>query len=538
MPQEPALVDRRYTARLALSVVAVCALALVLFALRIGSYPLVDGDAALYGRVARTAVEKGHWLVPISDTLPNAPLHDKPPLTLWMMAASIAALGRSEVGARLWQILAAVAIVGAVTRFAGRRLGVAAGVRAGLALATSAVFFYLVREPMMDVSLALAILWTVTLGWRFEETQRPALWWGACAAIGLGVMVKGPVAAVLPAFALLVAQAMSRRPIARLWPHSWSAIVIGVAIVAIITVPWHLYLWTANGGAYAAMYFGANGWRRFLIRDHVPGAAVPLYAGLLAASVAPWSGIVCAAILSTIRAPAGDRVAKLGLAWTLAPIVFFGMSPGPVFVRYLVPALPGAAVLVSWWSATAGAGFGRTAATVQLAAGLCLAGAAGLVPLGVTPALAATGRVFLCLLGWTMTVSGVLLLKRGAPSAFVWLGCSTVAILSWFVIAAAPLVDEMLPARRVATVINRSAEPPSCVASGGIEAADALMLSYYLDASLQAAATPAEGQAFLAQRCDQWVIESPGRAGSPWNRARWQRVDVGSSRYAVWRRPR
>ncbi|OLD60817.1 MAG: hypothetical protein AUI83_01595 [Armatimonadetes bacterium 13_1_40CM_3_65_7] len=55
--------------------------------------PLTDGDTAFYATVARGALKSGEW---VALYTPGGQVFDKPPLTIWLLALSMAAFGSAE----------------------------------------------------------------------------------------------------------------------------------------------------------------------------------------------------------------------------------------------------------------------------------------------------------------------------------------------------------------------------------------------------------------------------------------------------------
>lgn len=163
---------------------------------------------------------------------------DKPPVGLWVQAASAALLGFSGPSLFLPQAVASVLSVAVLYHLVGRAFGTAAGLLAALALAVMPINVVTARNNTMDSQLVLILLlaaWAASIA---AETGRvrPLL---ACAAlVGLGYNVKMLQAyPVLPAFGLayvLWAPIRRRARLARLGlativllavSLSWSAVV-------------------------------------------------------------------------------------------------------------------------------------------------------------------------------------------------------------------------------------------------------------------------------------------------------------------------
>ncbi|TMA49560.1 MAG: dolichol-phosphate mannosyltransferase, partial [Deltaproteobacteria bacterium] len=74
------------------------ALLVLLFAWRLGAWPLFDPDEGRNAEVAREMLAGGDWTVPHFNGLPYL---DKPVLFFWLVAGAFRLLGVGETAARL-----------------------------------------------------------------------------------------------------------------------------------------------------------------------------------------------------------------------------------------------------------------------------------------------------------------------------------------------------------------------------------------------------------------------------------------------------
>ncbi len=177
----------------------------------LGDRPLLEPDEGRYAEMAREMAVSSdwrHWVVPRLNGVEH---FNKPPLLHWTAALSLRAFGVNEWAARLPSALAAggalllVAWIGRM--LASPRVGLAA---AGILLA-SLEFFALARSLTPDmlmtffITLAIAcfVRWTIGPGRGWQ--------WGFFVAMGLGFLVKGPMAIVVPTCAAAACQIAARR---------------------------------------------------------------------------------------------------------------------------------------------------------------------------------------------------------------------------------------------------------------------------------------------------------------------------------------
>jgi 4-amino-4-deoxy-L-arabinose transferase and related glycosyltransferases of PMT family len=116
------------------------------------------------------------------------------------------------------------------------------GMYAGMVLATCIGLFLFTRILIPDVILTL----TITLAmWAFlraldEEEENPRRWaFTMAASIGVGLLLKGLIAALFPAGAAFVYLAVTKQLFLR---RTWDRLRAwwGIAIILLIAAPWHI----------------------------------------------------------------------------------------------------------------------------------------------------------------------------------------------------------------------------------------------------------------------------------------------------------
>jgi 4-amino-4-deoxy-L-arabinose transferase-like glycosyltransferase len=378
---------------------AILAIALVVAVLtlhRLGAGDVCTGNEAVEGVFVQQMVEHGHLLFPVENG--NVPMY-KPPLFHWTAAAIDRLAGIRKVTAANLRLPSALyAIAGAVLTmmFAFEFLGLGVAVLAGLALAASYQYISQGRFGRVDMtlcffeSLALfAFLWWMPRDAaasgrtaRFESNL-PVLYLTA-AALGLGVLAKGPVGAILPGLSIVIfmlAEHRGRQIVATLDP---GAIILGAAIAS---------------GWYLACYFGG---RFAFLNRQLDTENVGRFFGSLGA-MAPWYYLkpvllnsaplsilvpiaAAYALLSPLLTrrrngtdsdnyptpPDSDRArsaVRLLAIFYFATIIFFSLA---AYKRrsYLLPVWPAAAVMLAWWIVTVPPPAWRRAVTWAFAA-LC-----------------------------------------------------------------------------------------------------------------------------------------------------------------------
>jgi 4-amino-4-deoxy-L-arabinose transferase-like glycosyltransferase len=278
----------------------------------------------------------------------------KPPLYYWLVAF----LGWLHGGAvdawavRLPAALCAVASVLFVW-YVGKRSGRArAGLLAAFVLASFVHFTWLARVGRIDMPLTLTV--TLALGSLHisQFSSHPRRWHAlAYAAVGIGLLFKGPIALALPAVVLSLSSIVARfaRSTDRVVPGiPFTTLWWGVPLLLLIASPWYLlanahtdhelwnvFFWHHNlerglGGSEA---LAAHPWWFY-----VPRAAIDLL---------PWSLVIPIATYGVLRHPSwrADAIVRMGLIWFCAILMFLSFMS---FKRadYLLPAYPGMAMFL------------------------------------------------------------------------------------------------------------------------------------------------------------------------------------------------
>jgi 4-amino-4-deoxy-L-arabinose transferase-like glycosyltransferase len=380
---------------------AIVGIALVIAVLtlhRLGAGDVCTGNEAVEGVFVQQMVEHGHLLFPVENG--NVPLY-KPPLFHWTAAALDRLAGIDKVTAANLRLPSALySIAGALITMllAYEILGLDAAVLAGLALAASYQYISRGRFGRVDMtlcffeSLALfAFLWwlprdpTVTGRDARFESNLSALYLMA-AALGLGVLAKGPVGAILPGVSILIFMLVERRGRQILTMLDPGAIILGAATAS----SWYLACYFGGRFAFLNRQLDTENVGRFF---GSLGAMAPwYYLKPVVLNSAPLSILVPIAAVYALLTPLVTRrdeaagvtppisssdharsAVRLFAIFYFATVVFFSIA---AYKRrsYLLPVWPAAAVVLAWWVVTVPPLAWRRTATAAFAA-LC----AGLV---------------------------------------------------------------------------------------------------------------------------------------------------------------
>lgn len=294
-------------------------------------------------------------------SLAGDPFCEKPPLTYWAAAPSIAAFGMHAWSTRLPNLLYALLTALSIGLLTRRLAGISAGVAAAAAISTfllgyqTAIWFATDAPLLAFVSLGL-----LGLQRGFHASDRHTRWTGYTMmhiALALGFLSKSAFAWLVPVLCLLTLIVWERR-----WREllRWE-LYAGLPLQAALILGWVWSVYTGPQGiAHLKVFFWNNLAGRLTAVDapaelqyaaahrNSPGKyllELPLY-------LWPWLLLVAAGVRRAWRAraqsPQAAHVLRFAAASSLPALLVLSLAATARNV-YFAPALPGFAVLLGWW---------------------------------------------------------------------------------------------------------------------------------------------------------------------------------------------
>jgi 4-amino-4-deoxy-L-arabinose transferase-like glycosyltransferase len=313
-------------------------LAFVPLALR----PLLPIDETRYATVAWEMWSRGDFLVPHLNGLPYS---DKPPLLFWLIQLGWKIFGVNDLWPRLLPPLFSLVNL-CLTAALARRLWpdrpavarTAPAVLVGLLLWS--LFTGMLMFDMLVAFCVLLALLGVEAAWRRGGVLP---WLQVGAALGLGILAKGPVVFLAPLLAAVLAPWWGTRRPGWRW---WTGILGAVAVAAAIALSWALPAARAGGPAYAnAILFSQTGER--VVHSFAHRRPWWWYLAMLPLLLYPysfWPPLWRA--LGGLRPRAADIGTRFCLAWTLPALAVFSLISGKQ-PHYLLPLFPGFALITA-----------------------------------------------------------------------------------------------------------------------------------------------------------------------------------------------
>jgi 4-amino-4-deoxy-L-arabinose transferase-like glycosyltransferase len=425
----------------------ICAL---VFWWRLGRLGLIDPDEPFYALTAREMVAGGDWVVPL---IFGQPQFEKPILFYWLAAASFAAFGQNEWAARVPAALFATLLVLLTWAFGVRMMGRRAGFLAALALATTVALAGTTRVMLTDVVFAFFVV-AACFSFRLAaDDPRTASRWVVLGwlASALAVLTKGPLGSLIPALALWPWGARAPHP----RPGGRAAWARGLALYALVTVPWYAAMIARFGGDYIRAFFVHENLERLVRAEHPANNRLDYYPAVLLLGSIPWLPVMGVVLARARGAFAGGGLVRFLWTWILSSLAFFTLAQSklPTYILFLF--VPFALLMGSTLDALLRDGFagGRERA---LALGLAILQAAGLLAVlalpeyraAVPPAVAAAA----CL------AVAAAALARGPSRA--WVAASAAGTVALLVVAttfSAEGLEPLFSVRAAAEVVRAGA---------------------------------------------------------------------------------
>ncbi|MBV9986606.1 MAG: glycosyltransferase family 39 protein, partial [Chitinophagaceae bacterium] len=198
--------------------------------------PLMDIDASQYASISREMLENKSWLQVFDlkhDYL------DKPPMLFWLSAFSMKIFGVHDWAYRLPSFLFAILAVYSTFRLALLYYPRVIAQLSAIVLASCQAMFLITHDVRCD---------TMLMGWVTFSLWQLAAWYrnksllhffAGFAGIACGMMTKGPIALMVPAFAF-IPHFVLRREWKQLFRWEY---LIGIAVIALLLVPMSIGLY-------------------------------------------------------------------------------------------------------------------------------------------------------------------------------------------------------------------------------------------------------------------------------------------------------
>lgn len=220
-----------------------------------GLFVDLTGDSGLYAAISRQMVESGDWF----NLKINGEAYDqKPHLFFWLAGAGIQLFGNTNFAFKLFPFLYGLTGIYFTYRLGKLIYSVETGKIAALIAGTSQIFFLYFFDYHTDSVLQTGVVLALWQLAAFLKTQKPRNFVFGFIGVGLAMLSKGPIGAVIPFFAVLLFL-LVKKDFQQLVHPKW---FLGILISAVIISPSLIYLYQNFGFAGLKFYFITNNFGR------------------------------------------------------------------------------------------------------------------------------------------------------------------------------------------------------------------------------------------------------------------------------------
>ena len=337
-------------------------LLLVCFALFLPGFfalPVTDRDEARFAQASRQMLESGDY---VNISFQNRARHKKPVGVYWLQAASTAVFGSAE-RAEIWtyrlpSLLSAVIAVLGTAWLGARFFGPRAGLFGGLMLAGTLLLGSEARLAKTDATLLASILVAqAALGAIYLARRRgeSAGWLAALvfwAALGVSVLIKGPIIFLVSGGTILFLLAIERKGA---WLKDLRP-VTGFLLAALMVLPWFIAIGVQTDWAFFKSSLGHDLFAKLASGQESHGAPPGYY------FIAFWPGFWPFSMLAVLMVPWAwarrkEPAVRFCIAWILPTWVVLEIVVTKL-PHYIMPVFPAIAVLTAaaWQDAFQGGG--------------------------------------------------------------------------------------------------------------------------------------------------------------------------------------
>ena len=259
---------------------------------KLGEVPPYHADENFYVESSLRMVESGDYITPVYHEKKR---FAKPILYYWMVVSSFKVFGVSLASARIPSAIFGTLSIGLIFLLGRKLFDSRVGLFSSFILPTIYLHFQISRWSTTDMALSFFILLALYLFVLLYKTnfQKNTYAYLFYISMGLGFMVKGPPAILIPSLTILGFLIATKR-------RSWFAdlhIGKGLIILSIIILPWFVAMFWMHGEEFTNHIIGNEIKNR--LAHNTPFSFY--YVGVLFRYQLPWSLFFLFAILKQFR---------------------------------------------------------------------------------------------------------------------------------------------------------------------------------------------------------------------------------------------
>ena len=312
------------------------------------SIPLMDKTEARYAEIARIMEETDNWVTLQIDY--DVAFWAKPPLSTWLTAISFRLFGVNEFAARLPSLLLNIIIVLLVGMYAKRKNQ--HYLLPALILLTIPEFLIHAGVVSTDTALSFCVVLVMISFWEALRSETEKGWkYLLFVGLGLGLLAKGPIVFILTLPPLFI-WCLIFKQFKKVWQTF--SYIIGIIIVALISVPWYYLAEQRSPGFFDYFIIGehfkrflSSGWQgdKYGFPKSQPLGMIWVFLFLFAL---PWIQLAAIKLWENRSTWLKNKWITFLVLWLLWTPLFFTVSKSLIH-PYILPVMVPLALLINFW---------------------------------------------------------------------------------------------------------------------------------------------------------------------------------------------
>ncbi|MCF6201448.1 MAG: glycosyltransferase family 39 protein, partial [Hydrogenimonas sp.] len=298
------------------------------FYFNLGSVPLFDLDEGAFSEATREMLLSGDY---ITTYLGGELRFDKPILIYWLQALSVKLFGLNEFALRLPSALAATFWAIILYSFSKKVFDSKVALLSTIFMISSLQITVVAKAAIADALLNMWIAASMFSILIYIKRGEKRWLYIAFAAIGFGMLTKGPVAVMIPVAVTFIYFAIKRDLM--IWFRSIFN-PIGIAIFLAIALPWYFLEYQDQGMKFIEGFFLKHNISRFENSFEGHSGSIFYYIPVLLVGLMPFSGILLASLAHIKRWIEEDMTLFL-VIWFAFVFIFFSLS-GTKLPHYVI----------------------------------------------------------------------------------------------------------------------------------------------------------------------------------------------------------
>lgn len=294
----------------------------------LGSGPLFDVDEGAFAEATREMAAGKNYL---TTYLNGDPRFDKPILIYWLQLASVTVFGPGEFAFRLPSAIAATVWASVIFLFVRKDREQLEALFATSLMILSVQVTVIAKAAIADALLNCFLALSMFAIYRYYHSRKTSTLYLVYAAIGLGILTKGPIALLIP-LAVSMLFFIVRKDIG-----SWFKAVLhpgGWMLLLLIVLPWYTLEYLDQGMAFIEGFFFKHNIARFSTSLEGHSGSLFYYVPVVIAGIMPATGLFFT-VLFNVRKLIADPLNMFCVIWFGFVFLFFSLS-GTKLPHYMI----------------------------------------------------------------------------------------------------------------------------------------------------------------------------------------------------------